>query len=34
MSIEVYLTGYPIERADGAAGTPFLKVYRLLNQTV
>ena len=34
MSIEVYLPGYPIERSDGAAGTPFLKVYRLLNQTV
>jgi hypothetical protein len=34
MSLEVYLPGYPIERSDGAAGTPFLKVYRLLNQTV
>jgi hypothetical protein len=34
MSIEVYLKGYPIERLDGAAGTPFLKVYRLLNETV
>lgn len=34
MSVEVYLPGYPIVRADGAAGTPFLKVYRLLNQTV
>ena len=34
MSVEVYLPGYPIERSDGAAGTPFLKVYRLLNQTV
>lgn len=34
MSIEVYLEGTPIERADGAAGTPFLKVYRLLNETV
>ena len=37
LSIEVFLKGYPIERADGvpfATGTPFLKVYRLLNQTV
>jgi hypothetical protein len=34
LSIEVYLTGSPIARSDGAAGTPFLKVYRLLNQTV
>lgn len=34
LSVEVYLPGYPIERSDGAAGTPFLKVYRLLNQTV
>jgi hypothetical protein len=34
MSIEIYIPGYPIERSDGAAGTPFLKVYRLLNQTV
>jgi hypothetical protein len=34
MSVEVYLPGNPIARADGAAGTPFLKVYRLLNQTV
>jgi hypothetical protein len=34
LSIEVYLPGFPIERADGAAGTPFLKVYRLLNETV
>jgi hypothetical protein len=34
MSVEVYLPGYPIQRSDGAAGTPFLKVYRLLNQTV
>jgi hypothetical protein len=34
MSVEVYLPGNPIERGVGAAGTPFLKVYRLLNQTV
>ena len=34
MSVEVYMPGYPIERADGAAGTPFLKVYRILNETV
>lgn len=34
MSVEVYLPGYPIQRSDGAAGTPFLKVYRLLNETV
>jgi hypothetical protein len=34
MSIEIYLKGTPIERSDGAAGTPFLKVYRLLNETV
>jgi hypothetical protein len=34
MSVEVYMPGYPIQRADGAAGTPFLKVYRLLNETV
>lgn len=34
MSIEVYLPGYPVARSDGPAGTPFLKVYRLLNETV
>lgn len=34
LSIEIYLTGQPITRADGAAGTPFLKVYRMLNQTI
>jgi hypothetical protein len=34
MSIEVYIPGYPIERANGPAGTPFLKTYRLRNQTV
>ena len=33
-SVEVYLRGWPIERSDGPAGTPFLKVYRLLNETV
>jgi hypothetical protein len=34
LSIEIYLSGSPIARSDGAAGTPFLKVYRLLNETV
>lgn len=34
MSVEIYLKGEPVERADGAPGTPFLKVYRLLNETV
>jgi hypothetical protein len=34
LSVEIYLKGYPIERSDGPAGTPFLKVYRLLNETV
>lgn len=34
LSIEIYLKGYPIERSNGPAGTPFLKVYRLENQTV
>lgn len=34
LSVEIYLTGYPIARSDGAAGTPFLKVYRMLNQTI
>ncbi len=34
MSVEIYLKGDPAERADGAPGTPFLKVYRLLNETV
>ena len=34
VSIEVYLKGYPIARSDGAPGTPFLKVYRLLNETI
>jgi hypothetical protein len=37
ISIEVFLKGYPITRADGvplATGTPFLKVYRLLNETI
>jgi len=33
MSIEIYLKGQPITRADGPVGTPFLKVYRLLNET-
>ena len=34
LSVEIYLKGEPIERADGAPGTPFLKVYRLLNETI
>lgn len=34
LSVEIYLKGYPVERADGPVGTPFLKVYRLLNETV
>jgi hypothetical protein len=34
MSVEIYLKGTPIVRSDGPAGTPFLKVYRLLNETV
>lgn len=37
ISIEVFLKGYPITRGDGVpleAGTPFLKVYRLLNETI
>lgn len=33
-SAEIYLKGYPVNREDGAPGTPFLKVYRILNQTV
>jgi hypothetical protein len=37
VSIEVYLRGYPIVRGDGlplATGTPFLKVYQLLDETI
>ena len=34
MSVEVYIPGEPIQRSDGAPGVPFLKVYRLLNETV
>jgi len=34
LSIEIYLVGYPIEREDGAPETPFLKVYRMLNETI
>lgn len=34
MSIEIYLKGEPVERGDGAVGTPFLKVYKLTNETV
>ena len=34
LSIEIYLTSQPTTRSDGAAGTPFLKVYRLLNETI
>lgn len=34
LSVEVYLKGNPPERANGAVGTPFLKVYILTNETV
>jgi hypothetical protein len=37
ISVEIYLKGYPLKRGDGvplASGTPFLKVYRLLNETI
>lgn len=34
MSVEIYLKGNPIERGDGPVGTPFLKVYKLTNETV
>jgi hypothetical protein len=34
LSIEIYLTSQPTTRSDGAAGTPFLKVYRLINETI
>jgi hypothetical protein len=37
LSIEIFLKGFPISRGDGvplASGTPFLKVYRLLNETI
>lgn len=34
MSVEIYIKGDPIERADGPVGTPFLKVYILTNETV
>jgi len=37
ISVEIYLKGYPLKRGDGvplASGTPFLKVYRLLNATI
>jgi hypothetical protein len=37
ISVEIYLKGYPITRGDGVplvSGTPFLKVYRLLNETI
>lgn len=37
ISIEIYLKGFPIERGDGAPldiGSPILKVYELLNETI
>lgn len=37
VSIEIYLKGYPVVRGDGVplqSGTPFLKVYQLLNETI
>jgi hypothetical protein len=37
VSIEIYLKGQPPRRGDGAfgsSGTPYLKVYQLLNETI
>lgn len=37
VSIEIYLVGQPVERGDGTplnSGTPFLKMYQLLNETI
>lgn len=37
VSIEIYLIGEPIERGNGIplqSGTPFLKMYQLLNETI
>ena len=37
VSIEVYLVGQPIQRGNGvplASGTPILKMYQLLNETI
>lgn len=37
LSIEIFLKGQPVSRGDGVplvSGTPFLKVYRLLNETI
>jgi hypothetical protein len=37
LSIEIFLKGQPVSRGDGiplSPGTPFLKVYRLLNETI
>lgn len=37
VSIEIYLIGEPVERGDGVplnTGTPFLKMYQLLNETI
>lgn len=34
LSVEIYLVGSPVKRSDGAPGTPFLKVYRALNETI
>ena len=37
VSVEIYLKGFPIERGDGVpfdTGSPFLKIYELLNETI
>lgn len=37
VSLEVYLIGEPVERGDGIpldTGTPFLKMYQVLNETI
>jgi hypothetical protein len=37
VSIEIYLVGEPVNRGDGIpldTGTPFLKMYQLLNETI
>lgn len=37
VSIEVYLIGEPVQRGDGTpldTGTPFLKMYQVLNETI
>lgn len=34
VSVEIYIPGNPPLRADGAVGTPELKVYSMLNETI